>query len=590
MIASVFPTKELSCDFCVVGGGLSGLCAAVAAARRGLSVVLMQDRPMLGGNASSEVRMWVCGAHGENQRETGLIEELLLENYWRNPYKNYSLWDGVLWEMAKNEPTLTLLLNCTCLDGVMQNGRLSSITGWQMTTQTFFTVRATLFADCSGDSVLIPITGAPYRMGREGRQEYGESIAPPQPDRKTMGISLLFQAREYPTPRPFRAPAWARHFTRESLPFRLPDLQDDRENFWYLELGGLQDTIRDTESIRDELLKAAYGLWDYIKNAPENREKNQNFDLDFIGIFPGKRESRRYIGDHVLTQTDVENGGVFPDVVAYGGWSMDDHDPAGLEGRGAPTIYHPAPSPYGIPFRCLYAKTVENLLFAGRNISVTHSAMSSTRVMATCALLGQAIGTAAALAIPRGLTPRALGQQAITDLQQALLWDDCTLPGVRRVVSPLTRQAVLTSDFQDAENVRSGIDRPTETSDNGSYGRPGGFLQYEWPQPVFVTTVRLVFDSDLNRRTLPAWERELDRPMSHNIRLGRPASHVPKTLVRSFTLTLIDENGHTQTLTVSDHHQRLYRLPVGKRLRKVRFTPHTTHGSEKVHVFAFDVR
>ena len=165
MASNKFALVEHEADFCVVGGGLAGLCAAVAAARHGAKVVLMQERPMLGGNASSEIRMWVSGAHGKNNRETGIIEELSLENHYRNPDKNYSLWDGVMYELAAYTPGITLLLNCTCDDCQMEGNRVVSVSGWQMTTQRRHTVRAKLFADCSGDSVLAPLTGAQYRVG-----------------------------------------------------------------------------------------------------------------------------------------------------------------------------------------------------------------------------------------------------------------------------------------------------------------------------------------------------------------------------------------------------------------------------------------
>jgi hypothetical protein len=423
-------------DLCVVGGGLAGLCGAVAAARRGAKVVLMQDRPMLGGNASSEIRMWVCGAHGENMRETGILEEIMLENLYRNPDMNYSIWDGILYETAKREENLTLILNCACEASEMDGSRIASVTGYQTTTQKRYEVRAKIFADCSGDSVLAPLSGAEFRMGREARGEYGESIAPEAADKKTMGMSLLIQAREFAAPSTFTPPEWANRYTKEDLEHRVPDLKNPGENFWYLELGGTRDTIGDTEEIRDELLKCAYGVWDYVKNAPENREINKNWRLDWMGMLPGKRESRRYVGDQVLTQNDVRAGGHFPDVVAYGGWTMDDHDPRGFESGGAPNIFHPAPSPYGIPYRCLYSKNVGNLMFAGRNISVTHAAMSSSRVMATCAVLGQAMGTAAAIAIKENATPRGVYENHLDALQQALMDDDCYLPFTSRDISP----------------------------------------------------------------------------------------------------------------------------------------------------------
>ena len=292
-----FQTQTLEADFCVVGGGLAGLCAAVEAARHGVSTVLMQDRPMLGGNASSEIRMWVSGAHGRDHRETGLIDELMQENHYRNPEKNYSIWDGILYSLAKAEPGLTLLLNCSCLDCEKRDSSILSVTGWQLSTQRYVRVSAKLFADCSGDSVLAPLSGALYRHGREARAEFGEDITPVESDAKTMGLSLLLQARENTRPVPFIAPQWARHYTAEDLPGRLPNLDDVCENFWYMELGGEQDSIGDSEEIRDELLKVAYGIWDWVKNAPENREKNQNWSLDGRGFLPGRRERRRSIGD-----------------------------------------------------------------------------------------------------------------------------------------------------------------------------------------------------------------------------------------------------------------------------------------------------
>ncbi|MBR0144268.1 MAG: FAD-dependent oxidoreductase [Clostridia bacterium] len=586
---SPFPIVTLKTDFCVVGGGLSGLSAAVAAARRGTGVVLVQDRPMLGGNASSEVRMWICGAHGENMRETGIVEELELENQHRNPYKNYSIWDSVMLEIVKKEPNITLLLNTTCTDGRMEGNKLREISCWQMTTQKIFRIEAKLFADCSGDSVLAPVTGAPFRMGREGRSEYGESIAPEQADARTMGMSTMIVAREYPGERKFVAPSWARKVTKEDLKLRTPDMRNPGENFWYLELGGMRDAIGDTEEVRDELLKLAYGIWDYLKNDPEERDKNRNFDIDWIGILPGKRESRRYIGDYVMTQHDVSSGGRFDDIVAYGGWTMDDHHPGGFDAKDEPpTIFHPAPSPYGIPYRSLYSKTVENLFFAGRNISVTHTAMSSTRVMATCALLGQAVGNAAAIASREGLSPREVGKKRIRLLQENLMDDDCYLPGLRRRVSPLAMESRLESDMENAEAVRNGVDRPVGGAGNAAKGKAGSFLRYLLPAGREAGSVRLVFDSDLDRKTLPGEEAKLRRPMFHNLLLHREASYTPKTLVRDFDLIYKTAEGE-KTLAVRGNYQRLVRVSLPGKASEVTLRILATHGEETARVFAFDV-
>ena len=184
-------------EFCVVGGGMAGLCAAVAAARLGVKTVLMHDRPVLGGNAYSEVRMWICGAsaHGENLRETGIIEEIQLENLYRNNYPNYSVWDSILYEKAAFQENLTLLLNCSCCGAETIDGRILSVKGWQLTTETWHEVKADYFADCSGDSILAPLTGAEFRQGREASSEFNESIAPEIKGNYQRFIKLSFKTR-----------------------------------------------------------------------------------------------------------------------------------------------------------------------------------------------------------------------------------------------------------------------------------------------------------------------------------------------------------------------------------------------------------
>mgnify|MGYP001020677405 FL=1 len=568
-------------DFCVVGGGMAGLCAAIAAARHGAKVVLMQERPVLGGNASSEIRMWICGARGKNNRETGILEEIILENYYRNPQKNYHIWDSVLYEKVRFEKNITLLLNCTCTSLEMDGNRIKSVKGWQMTTQTWHTVEAKIFADCSGDSILAPLSGAEFRVGRESRDEFNESIGPVEADKKTMGMSCLIQAREMPYPQPFIPPAWAYDYpTEDDIPheFRSHDVRET--NFWWIELGGDQDSIHDTEEIRDELLKIAFGIWDHIKNHGDHGA--ENWTLEWIGFLPGKRESRRYVGDHILTQNDVRAEGRFDDIVAYGGWPMDDHHPAGFRYPGPPTIYHHAPSPYGIPYRCLYSRNIENLMFAGRNISATHAALSSTRVMGTCAIMGQAVGTAAAIAIRDGLTPRGVYQQRIGELQQALMEDDCYLPWHKRNIPELTKRAKLTASEGDPEPLRNGIDRPVGDDDNGWIGNIGAWVQYEFDRPERIRELRFVFDSDLNRP---------EHNMPCNYPLNDTSFCVPATLVKKFSIQIQSESGDWCTIKrVENNYQRLVRLNIDVTAKAIRFIPEATWGADKAHVFAWDVR
>ncbi len=557
-------------DFCVVGGGLAGLCAALAAARMGIKTTILQERPMFGGNASSEVRMWVCGAHGKDCREGGIIEELILENFYQNPGQKYSIWDTVLHGKAMEEPNLTVLLNCSCLDAETAEDRIVSVTGWQMTTQTFHTVRAAYFADCSGDSVLAPLTGADYTLGREGRSQYGESIEPEQADRKTMGMSCIIQARETDSPKPFVPPEWAYSYeTDEEFPQREHDMQKLGNNFWWIELGGEDDSIHDTERLRDELLKIAYGVWDHVKNKGDHHA--ECWELEWIGILPGKRESRRYLGDYIVNQNDVEAGGQFPDVIAYAGWSMDDHKPQGFYYKeGHPTIYHPAPSPWGIPFRSVYSSNRKNLLFAGRNISVSHAALSSARVMSTCAMLGQAVGTAAALLCQSGQEIREL---SVDRLQQTLQFYDSWLPGVERRLPPVT----LTAEYS-CPLLCNGRERGEE---NCWKARPGERAVLTWEQPVAIRGVRIVFDSDFNRayHNMPA-----------HYPLCASGSLLPETLVREYCLICTYADGTRKQVEVRNNRKRLaiHSLP-GEAVTSVTLLPQKSWGDPDFRVFALEV-
>ena len=553
-------------DLCVVGGGIAGLCTAVAAARHGIQVVLVHDRPVLGGNASSEIRMWVCGAHGDDNRETGIVEELFLENFYQNPGLKYTLWDSVLYATVKAEKNITLLLNSSVMDASCENGRIYTVTDWQSNAETFHTVKAIWFADCSGDSILAPLSGADFRYGREAKAEFDESIPPDVADKKTMGMSCLIQVRETDHPVSFKPPEWAYVYENDKdLPqadHRLPN------NFWWIELGGEWDCIHDTDRCRDELLKICFGVWDHIKNRGDHGA--ENWELEWIGFLPGKRESRRYVGEYTVTQNDVEAEGRFEDMVAYAGWTMDDHFPAGFYYRGGhPTIYHPAPQPWGLPLRAMISKNVKNLVFAGRNISVTHAALSSSRVMATCGVLGQALGTAVAMSVQRG---KDIRQLPVELLQNTLMADDCYLPWHHRPVSALTKRAVCSAPV-----CCNGHERKAE---NCWVGHEGDVIEYIFSEEVAVSEVRLVFDSDLNR--------EYDN-MPCSIRLQETDFRLPDTLMKAYRLEGEDAAGNRVILEATDCHQRFVRHKVDWRVMKIRLVPLQTHGCPDFRVFGFEV-
>lgn len=582
---------KLTTDVCVVGGGLSGVCAAIAAARHGADVVLVHDRPVLGGNASSEIRMWICGAQGTEDHfhpdmlETGIIEEIRLKNMYRNPYGNWSIWDSILYEMIWAESKIKLMANCTCMDGEMEGARLKSIKAWQMTTETRLQVDAELFIDCSGDGILIPLTGAEHRIGREAAGEFGEDIDLQVADKKTMGMSCLLQTREMDRPRRYIAPDWANVYeTDADLNNRQHSMKS--HNFWWLELGGDRDSIHDAEEIKDELLKTSFGIWDHIKNRDE-KHGSENWQLEWAGFLPGKRESRRYIGDYVLTHTDVRNEGRFDDLIAYGGWAMDDHPPAGFRHEGAPTLMHEAPAPYGIPYRSLYSKNIENLMCAGRNISATHMALSSTRVMATCSLIGQAAGTAAAIAVAGGLTPREVGQQKIGELKQALMQDDCYLPWNVREVSELMKAAVLSASEGDAEALRDGVSRPVGGVSHGWTAKAGAQVTAEWELVMTVSQIRLVFDSDLNRGTFGK-KIAVNMPCRYTQEMHEQAP--PPSLVKAFHVDVLTESGEWESVWVEKNNiQRHVEFSLDRMARAVRLTLDETWGDDAIRVFEWDV-
>lgn len=570
------PVKQLSADLAVVGGGMAGICAAIAAARNGLSVILVQDRPMLGGNASSEIRMWVCGAHGKDNKESGILEEIMLENYYYNPTLRYTIWDDVLYTFIKREKNITLLLNTT-VEGVKTEGnKISSVSAWNLHSYTRYEISAKFFSDCSGDSIL-RLSGAEYRTGREASSEFGETHAPEKEDKKTMGNSILVQLRKTDAPhRPFIAPEWAYHYTEETIPRKESMFNMRTNNFWWMEFGGIKDTVADADEIRDELLKIAYGCWEYIKNHPDGRAAE--WELDWIGSLPGKRENVRYVGDHILIQPEIEAEGRFPDVVCHGGWSMDNHHPEAFYYPGPPTIFHPAPSPFGIPYRSLYSKNIGNLFFAGRNISCSHMGMSSTRVMATCATMGQAVGTAAALAVRHNTDPRGVYEQYITELRDTLMEQDQYLPFATRKVSELSRNAKVSD-----ENLRNGIDRSIGETDNGATVKLGDSCRYEFGKPEKVSSVRVIFDSNFadSKRM-----RNIEGVPEDDIR------RIPGTIARDFTVEVFRYGEWQKVLEIKENRKRYLRLnftPVDA--EAVRLVPQTSwdEKADSVHLFAFEV-
>lgn len=430
-------TVTLSADLVITGGGLSGTCAAITAARQGLKVVLVQDRPVLGGNASSEVRLWILGATshmGNNNRwsrEGGVIDELLVENMYQNPEGNPIILDMILLDKVVQEPNITLLLNTAVYELEKADpDTIRSLKAFCSQNSTTYHLEAPLFCDASGDGIVGFLAGAAFRMGAEAREAFDEPMAPDADYGELLGHSLYFYSKDTGKPVKFTAPSFAINVSKEIPRFRNFKANEHGCQLWWVEHGGRLDTVHDTERIKWELWRVVYGIWDYIKNSGKFPEA-ETMTLEWVGMIPGKRESRRFEGDYMLSQRDLIEQRTHPDAVAYGGWSIDLHPADGVFSERQPCNQWHSKGVFQIPYRCLYSRNIKNLFFAGRIISVSHVAFGATRVMATSAYVGQAVAVAAALCKRQGVLPRALYEQGhMVQLQRELMKTGQHIPGL----------------------------------------------------------------------------------------------------------------------------------------------------------------
>ncbi|MCA1178208.1 FAD-dependent oxidoreductase [Pantoea rwandensis] len=445
-----FPEQRIQADLLIAGGGLSGVCAALAAARDGLEVVLIQDRPVLGGNASSEVRLWANGATshmGNNNRwarEGGIMGEIMEENLWRNKEGNPVLFDMVLLDLVQSQPGLTLLLNTVVTYIEKSDRRLKSVEAFNAINQTRYHVKASQFIDASGDGVLGYLAGAAHRVGAETIEEFGEKMAPGEHFGHKLGHSIYFYTKRTSQPVRFVPPSFAlKEIT--AIP-RYKRLTSDLNgcDLWWLEWGGRLDTVHESETIKWELWKIVWGVWDYIKNSGEFPDAD-TLTIEWVGLIPGKRESRRFVGDTLLCQQDIIEQRDHYDAVAYGGWSIDLHPADGVYSEHDGCRQFHSKGTYTIPFRALYSQSLDNLLLTGRLISATHVAFGSARVMCTCGVLGEVVGRAAAICHQQQLTPAQLAQpERVTQLQQHLLRAGAYIPR-QQLANPVSDAEVAVS-------------------------------------------------------------------------------------------------------------------------------------------------
>jgi hypothetical protein len=558
---------ELNCDVFIAGGGMAGVCAALAAARHGTKVILVQDRSRLGGNASSEVKMHIVGAdqHGSRAgwRESGILEELRLEDAVHNPHRAWELWDLMLYDKVISEKNITLLLDSILYSAEVRGEKIQRVKVRCDKSEHLYFISAQLYLDCTGDSRLALESGAVFRAGRESSLEFGESLAIPEADSKTQGSSILFTARKHDSPMPYAAPNWARKIGPEHLKFRGVGDHSWEYGYWWIELGGTSDTIRDNEKLRFELLGVVLGVWDYIKNSGKYPGA-QNWALQTVGMIPGKRESRRIMGDFVMTQPVLEGAWrLMDDGIAIGGWAMDDHPPEGFDApEQRPYQSIKLDEPYNIALGSLYSKNIKNLMMAGRNISCSHVGFSSTRVMGTTSVVGQAAGTAAALCVKYNLSPREIrqNQSHLKELQQTLLRDDQSIRDTKNEdPRDLARQAKIKASESakntKPENILSGITRDLPGDWNHRWAAPmipdGPWIVLSWDKPQKISQVQITFDTGFQRQlTLTASD-------SQNEKIIREPQ--PET-VKDYTIEIKNKQGNWTTVAeITGNYLRLRR-------------------------------
>ncbi|CAN5454457.1 hypothetical protein BH10PLA1_BH10PLA1_21370 [soil metagenome] len=459
----------------VCGGGMAGVSAAVSAARLGAKTCLIQDRPVFGGNSSSEIRVVPNGSarYHAYARETGIINELLIEERARSSETTMenggmnSVWDMAIYDLAVSTPGLTVHLNTAVTDIAFDGDavkptveanpslgflhrpacnpsrRIAAIICGVAHAETVLRIEGDVFIDCTGDGLVADLAGCEWRMGSESREEVDEPHAPERASKNTMGSSIHFRARDTGKPCPYSPPAWAVKHDNADFFYKRGRTPDRPEGgFWWIEIGVPWDTIHDNENIRHELTRHALGVWDWMKNRDEKLKAQgiERFALEWIGHVPGKRESRRIMGRHLLTEHDLLNRTPFEDQVAYGGWYVDLHTPGGLLAEHSELLQAGKASmayrsgayvgPYAIPLRSLISKDIDNLMMAGRNVSATHAALGSIRVMGTCAGMGQGAGTAAAVACREGVNVCDVPERAelMRTVQRELQKQDCFIP------------------------------------------------------------------------------------------------------------------------------------------------------------------
>ncbi len=412
--------KESEYDFVVVGGGMAGTCAAISAARLGIKVALIQNRPVLGGNNSSEVRVHLgARINLEPYPNIGnLVNEIGPERGGNAQPKDYYEDDKKL-QAVLDESNISLFLNHHANQVETKDDRITKVFAQNLETGEKLAFNAPLFADCTGDGTIGYLAGAEYMTGRESRSRFNEPTAPEEADNLTMGISVQWFSKDTDQPVEFPDIEWG-------LPWSDDKAFAITRGDWDWETGMGKDMIRETEFIRDYGLIVVYSNWSYLKNDYSNKEKFTNEKLTWVAYVGGKRESRRLVGDFILTENELRNQEILPDGTAPTSWTIDLHYPdeenlEKFEGEAFRSIAkHIKIYPYPIPYRCLYSKNIKNLMMAGRDISVSHVALGTVRLMRTGGMMGEVVGMAASVAAEHQAEPRDVYLNYFDELEKLM--------------------------------------------------------------------------------------------------------------------------------------------------------------------------
>ncbi len=412
------PQTEKRHDFVVVGGGVAGICAAITAARAGLKTALVQDRPVLGGNNSSEIRVGVTG--WQNKPPYPRLGDVVAEiapKRGGNAEEAARYQDERKLAAVLKQENLDLFLNEHVNRATTHaDGAIASVTAQNTRTGAKTVFSAALFADCTGDGTLGFLAGADWRMGREAKRVHNEPQAPEKEDMLTMGASVMWYTGEDLRGASFPLRDWMIALDNRNTKFQT-------RGDWTWETGLGRDQIADGERIRDYGMLVVYSTWGFVKNAPEHRERARNRRLEWVAYNAGRRESRRLMGDYIVTEHDLVNRVVQDDATCPASWTIDLHYPKPAD----QTHYAGEPFqaisvgtkiwPYAIPYRALYSRNVPNLFMAGRNISVSHVALGNARVMRTTGMMGEVVGMAAGICGKHGCRPRDVYRKHLAELK-----------------------------------------------------------------------------------------------------------------------------------------------------------------------------